>query len=57
MNPYTFSHISGQPNLSITLLAQDKATAIKRFNTIWGESVRYTVTDGYFNGSISNVLS
>lgn len=57
MNPFTFSNIGNQPHLSVTLLAEDIAGAIKRFNNIWGGTCRYNVHPGYAMGASYNVLS
>lgn len=46
MNYYNFHHIHGFHWLNISLLAQDAATAIKKFNLMWGEHVKYTMTEG-----------
>lgn len=46
MKLHTFTNIGGFPWLAISLLANDTAEAVKKFNTIWGTNIRYTVTTG-----------
>lgn len=46
MNHFTFSNIHGMPWLTVAIVADDIATAIKKFNLMWGQTVKYNVTAG-----------
>lgn len=43
MNYFHFTNIATHRWLTVTIMAEDIATAVKKFNNIWGEHVRYDV--------------
>lgn len=40
---YLFTNIGGFSWLSVCLIAEDTSLAVKKFNNLWGEHVRYDV--------------
>lgn len=46
MDYFNFHNIRGYQWLNVSLLAVDAETAIKKFNAMWGEGAKYTMTRG-----------
>ncbi len=46
MNLFHFTNIHNASWLNVSVLAVDVATAIKKFNNMWGSNVKYNVSTG-----------
>jgi hypothetical protein len=46
MNRFNFTNIHSAPWLNVSIIADDIQTAIKKFNLMWGENVKYNVSAG-----------